>query len=365
MKDYSKSDVLVWLNHLGISNKAISSLNDRLTDVRDILKIDSKYLYKIEGMTSKIINKIVANRKKDQIEAILSRLKENDIDTITIFNEDYPKSLYNVFEKPMVLYKKGDLIEEDELAIGIVGSRKATDYGKWACEKFSRDLSQMGVTIVSGLALGIDSVAHRAALDEGGRSIAILGNGLNYTYPKRNKKLYEEMPRNGAILSEFPLDMPPLAHNFPQRNRIISGLSLAIIVIEAEERSGSLITAHNALDQGKDIFALPGNINSIFSKGTNKLIKDGARPLLEIDDIIEEIYQLQERILEKKKENLDLAGLSDSEQKIVKSLKDGPLHADMISYKTGIGISTLIGSLTILEMKGIINELSSQTFTLS
>ncbi len=159
----------------------------------------------------------------------------------------------------------------------------------------------MNVTIVSGLALGIDSVAHKTALETGGRTIAILGNGLDTIYPKRNKSLYEEIPTNGAILTEYPLGTPPLAYNFPQRNRMISGLSLGIIVIEAKEKSGSLITAYHALEQGKEVFALPGNINSIFSRGTNKLIKDGAKILMDVEDIIEEIYELQQKVVEKKK----------------------------------------------------------------
>ena len=255
-------------------------------------------------------------------------------------------------------------MEEDSLSIGIVGSRKATSYGKWACEKFSKELVKMGVTIVSGLALGIDTVAHKTAIKEGGRTIAVLGNGIDIVYPKNNKELYADIINNGMILTEFPLKTPPLAYNFPQRNRIIAGLSLGIIVIEAKEKSGSLITAHLALDQGKDVFALPGNINSLYSKGTNKLIKDGARPLLDIEDIIEEISQLQVKISQDKKSKIDYTDLSEVEIKIVDTLKEGPLHSDLIAYKTGLDISAVISIITILELKGIIKELTSRTFTL-
>ncbi len=237
------------------------------------------------------------------MEELFNKLENLKIKTITIFDEDYPpSSLENIYGKPYVLYGKGgEILEEDSLSIGIVGSRKATSYGKWACEKFSKELVKMGVTIVSGLALGIDTVAHKTAIKEGGRTIAVLGNGIDIVYPKNNKELYADIINNGMILTEFPLKTPPLAYNFPQRNRIIAGLSLGIIVIEAKEKSGSLITAHLALDQGKDVFALPGNINSLYSKGTNKLIKDGARPLLDIEDIIEEISQLQVKISQDKK----------------------------------------------------------------
>ncbi|HLS53948.1 MAG TPA: DNA-processing protein DprA, partial [Tissierellaceae bacterium] len=176
---------------------------------------------------------------------------------------------------------------------------------------------------------------------------------------------YKEVEENGALISEFPLGMPPLAYNFPRRNRIIAGLSLGIIVIEAEKKSGSLITAHHALEQGKDVFALPGNINSIYSQGTNRLIRDGARPLLEIDDILEEIKILQDKISIQEKDRLNLDGLSKTEQDIVATLKEGPIHSDLIAHKTGLEISTVIGALTILEMKGIVKELNNGIFTLS
>ncbi len=223
----------------------------------------------------------------------------------------------------------------------------------------------MGVTIVSGLALGIDAIAHKTALENGGRTIAVLGNGIDEIYPKRNSCLYKTIIDSGAIITEVPLGMPPLPYNFPQRNRIIAGLSLGIIVIEAKEKSGSLITAHHALEQGKDIFALPGNINSIYSGGTNKLIKDGARPLLDIEDLIEEISILQENSLKIKQETINYENLSSTEQMIVKTLEKGPIHCDLISSKTGIQISTVISALTILEMKGIIKEYSNQIFTLN
>ncbi|MBC8590495.1 DNA-protecting protein DprA [Lachnospiraceae bacterium NSJ-29] len=362
---YKEREILIWLNSIGVTNKSIDKLNMHFSDLREILEVKNIELIRKTGINEEYIDKILKNRKKDSLQRVFYRLHENKISTITIFDDNYPESLLNIFDKPYVLYKKGEMLQTDNLAIGIVGARKSTAYGKWACEKFAAELAHMGVTIVSGLALGIDTIAHKTAVEKGGRTLAILGNGLDHIYPKRNAGLYNEIVNHGAILSEFPLGTPPLAYNFPQRNRIISGLSLGVIVIEAKEKSGSLITAYHALEQGKDIFALPGNINSIYSQGTNKLIKDGARPLLDIEDLIEEIRELQIKVSERKKERVDNSNLSDIEIKVIKTMEEGPIHCDLISYKTGIDIATVISVLTILELKGIIKELNNQRFTLS
>ena len=258
-----------------------------------------------------------------------------------------------------------NIIEDDNLAIAIVGSRKSTSYGRWATEKFVEELLELDVTIVSGLALGIDSIAHKKALEGKGRTIAVLGNGLDIVYPKRNKDIYKEVPKNGALISEYFLGVPPLAYNFPQRNRIISGLSLGVIVIEAKEKSGSLITAHHALEQGKEVFALPGNINSIFSKGTNKLIKDGAKLIMNIDDIVEEVYELQEKLKNKKEKDIDYSQFSSLEIKVLENIKEGPVHSDSIALNTSLDISTVNSILTILELKGVIKEMTGGVFTLS
>lgn len=365
MDRYSQRDVLIWLNSLGISSITIEKLVSIFPDIREILEIKSKLLLSIKGIHGKTLNKIIANRNYKYIEGLFQKLDKKELGIITILDKDYPNRLKNIYGRPYVLYGKGSMVEEDRLAIGIVGSRKSTSYGKWACEKFSKELTDLGVTIVSGLALGIDSIAHKAALENGGRTIAVLGNGIDKIYPKRNQGLYNNIPSNGMILTEFPIGTNPLPYNFPQRNRIISGLSLGVIVIEAKEKSGSLITAHHALEQGRDVFALPGNINNIYSRGTNKLIMDGAKPLLEVEDIIEEIRDLQVRKLERQEESIDLSELSDTEISIVNILKEGPLHCDLIAHKTGISIRDIIRSLTVLELKGIIKEINGRTFTLN
>lgn len=364
MRNYLEREILIWLNSINVSNFSIKKLSNYYSDLRDILVIDSDNLFRVPGIKKEQIQRIITNRKVEKIEYMLNQLEKNRIKTITYLDDDYPESLNYVYDPPTVLYYNGEF-EEDQLAIAIVGARKSTAYGRWACEKFTKELVGLGVTIVSGLALGIDSIAHKTALKNNGRTIAVLGNGLDVRYPKRNESLYEEISQNGVVMSEFPMGTQPLAYNFPQRNRIISGLSLAVVVIEAKEKSGSLITAHNALEQGKDVFAVPGNINSIYSGGTNKLIKDGAFPLLEIDDILDEIYELRQKTIIAKKDNINYSNLSETEIKIIESLKEGPVHSDIIVHKTGLDMSTVNSVLTVLELKGIIKELTSRTYTIS
>lgn len=365
MNKYSERDILIWLNSLHISNSSIGKIINYFSDIREILELDPNILYRISGLKKEHTKKIVNNRSCEKIDEVLKQLEDKGIKATTFLDYDYPVSLNYIYDKPPVLYYKGNHKNEDELSLAIVGARKSTAYGKWVCEKFTKELVDLGVTIVSGLALGIDAIAHKAALENGGKTIAILGNGLDIKYPSRNEKLYDEISENGVIMSEFPIGTQPLAYNFPQRNRIISGLTRAIVVIEAKEKSGSLITAHHALEQGKDVFAVPGNINSIYSSGTNKLIKDGAFPLLSIDDILEEIKDLKLRSTENKSKDLDYSVLSESEIKIVNILKEGPIHSDIIVFKTGLDTSTVTSILTILELKGIIRELTSRTFCIS
>lgn len=354
---------LIWLNSLNLSNRNIEKIMNQIPQLSNIWHMPTKNIYNLEGIKTNIKEKIVSNRKEEYVNKLLMDLSEHNINTTTVFDDDYPKSLYNIYDNPKILYRKGHFKYEDQLSIAIVGSRKATSYGIWATEKFVRELVKLDITIISGLAQGIDYIAHRTALEEDGRTIGVLGNGLDIIYPKKNKDVYEEIPKNGAIVSEYFLGTPPLAYNFPQRNRIISGLSLGVIIIEAKEKSGSLITAHHALEQGKEVFALPGNINSVYSRGTNKLIRDGAKLIMDIDDILEEIYELQSKMIDKKIEDKDISHLSPLELKVFETIKESPIHCDNIAYNTGLDISTVYSILTILELKGMVKELSGRIFT--
>lgn len=362
--DITERIVLIWLNSLGIGNSNIVKIIEYFYDLRDLWSCSNNTIYGMSNLRQPVKEKLIENRNMENIEKLFRNIEKEDINIVTIYDDNYPLGLKYIDDNPKVLYTKGKIIERDDLSIAIVGSRKATAYGKWACEKFAKELVDMDVTIISGLATGIDAIAHKTALEHGGRTVGVLGNGVDVVYPKRNKALYSQMLEENSIISEFPIGTPPLAFNFPQRNRIISGISKGIIVIEAQEKSGSLITAHHGLDQGKDVFSLPGNINSIFSGGTNKLIKDGAKPLLDIEDIVEEIYELKERRNLIKKEKIDYSDYSETEITIIKILEEGPTHSDIIAHKTGINISEINSILTILELKGIVEEISSSTFTI-
>lgn len=366
MNTLKARDIFIWLNSIGLSNTKISKLQYYFDDMRNILEMSSNGILNIKGIPTDDLHRILKTRNKDFINNMLYELKEKNIDTITLFDSEYPESLINIYDKPYVLYKKGTIDDRDELSIAVVGSRKATSYGIWACEKFTKELVNLGVTIVSGVALGIDTVAHKTAIEEGGRTIGILGNGIDVCYPKKNESLYIDISRNGAILTEFPIGTPPMPYNFPQRNRIITGISLGLIVIEAKEKSGTSITAYHALEQGKDVFALPGNINSIYSEGTNKLIKDGAVPLTNIEDILDGVREIKENTLNKNlsKKTIDMSNLSDTEIKIVEIIRQKPTHCDIISYQTGISISNVTSILTILELKGLVKELENRIFAL-
>lgn len=361
--DVQKS-TLIWLNGIGLHSDIIQRIISFLGDVSEIHEIDIMELESAGILTKATAAKIRKSDYKSDLDKLMHRMESQNIKALSYLDENYPDELLNIPDRPVVLYWKGEIAVEGSLAIGIVGSRKATAYGRWATEHFVKELSRMGVTIVSGMAVGIDSIAHKTALENQGRTIGVLGNGIDHVYPKSNRWLYNEACINGALISEFPPGTQPLPHHFPMRNRIISGLSLAVIVMEAQKRSGSLITAHHALSQGKEVFALPGNINSLYSQGTNMLIRDGARPLLDMDDILEEVKELQ--LLENQNRNSRICemDLSETEMKVLNCLKEGPIHSDVITIKTSYDIQTVISTLTILELKGIIKEISSRIFTL-
>ena len=230
----------------------------------------------------------------------LDKSRKAGVKIVTYLDEDYPLVLRQIFSPPLVLYFRGEYIAEDQLALAVVGSRRPSIYGKMTAEKLSGELARRNITVISGLARGIDSCAHRGTLREKGRTIAVLGSGLGRLYPPENKKLAGEISENGLLVSEFPYDCAPAPANFPRRNRLISGFSLGVIVVEAAEKSGALITANFALEQGREVFAVPGKIDSPTSAGTHSLIKDGAKMVVSVEDILEE---LQYRFPELSREN--------------------------------------------------------------
>ena len=358
-------DTIIWLNSItGITNKTIDKLYEYYESLENIWLTSSKDIEGIPFLSDNIKNQILKYKNKTYFENLMENIIKENVNILTILDNEFPERLKYIPDCPKVIYFKGDKLKKEEKILAIVGSRKATAYGKHITNKLTNELLDIGVTPISGMAKGIDTEVHLASIKKEQRNIAVLGCGVDVIYPKSNKYIYEKIIENGSVISEFPLGTEPLRYNFPQRNRIISGLSHGVLVIEANEKSGSLITAHHAAEQGREVFAVPGNINSIYSKGTNLLIKDGAKIVLGIEDIIEEIKEFENIKIIAKKKDIDYIKLSKDENKIVSYIEREPMHADLICLKTNISISNVNSILTILEMKGIVRRLPNQFFTI-
>jgi DNA processing protein len=306
----------------------------------------------------------------DRVDRELEEMEKLGIRAMTFSDRSYPESLRQIDDAPVVLYMKGEIRDEDRYALGIVGSRHMSLYGKEIAWNFAAELASKGMTIVSGMARGIDTTAHKGALKGGGRSIAVLGCGIDIAYPPENSELVGQLSQKGAVISEFPLGTPPVRENFPRRNRLISGLSLGVLIVEAAAGSGSLITAAYALEQGKDIFAVPGGITTMNSVGTNALIKKGAKLVQNVDDILLELAPLLKGLLRsdaaKKGPALvtDVAGLeiNAAEKAICTALCSEPRHIDVISRETSMAPQELLGILLGLELKGIVRQAEGKRF---
>jgi len=279
----------VGLNRVyGLGPKRFQLLRKHFGSPERVWKSKESELAKILGQNSPVVQNILKCRATLDLEKELANLEERKIQVLTLEDTAYPVNLLQIYDPPPVLYVKGVLAQEDAKAVAVVGSRRATPYGKAVADQLAGDLAQAGITVVSGLARGVDTCGHRGALRCGGRTLAVLGCGVDVVYPRENQELFEEIAAKGAIISEFPLGTPPEASNFPVRNRIISGLALGVLVVEAAEDGGALITADFALEQGRDVFAVPGAITNRYSRGTNRLIKDGAKLVEGVADILEE-----------------------------------------------------------------------------
>lgn len=262
-----------------------------------------------------------------------------------------------------MLFVRGSLLNSDKYAVAVVGTRNPTAYGKHIAEKFSAELSEQGITVVSGLARGIDTTAHTTSVRSGGRTIAVLGSGVDVIYPGENRKLSEQILMNGAIISEYYMGAKPDAVNFPRRNRIISGISLGTIIVETDENGGAMITASTALDQNREVFAVPGMISAKTSRGTNKLIKEGRAKLVQdISDVIEELRYKLKPILRVQTKVQPKAQLSIFEQKIFDALEEEPIHIDALADKCAMATSDLLVQLLSLELKGVVKQLPGKYF---
>jgi len=348
----------------GVGSILFKRLLERFKTPEAVFRAAAKELSAVEGLGEKVAQAIREGPFEKKVERELYLLEKVGGRILTLGDENYPKRLKDIYDPPPVLYVRGALRKQDELAISIVGSRKTSPYGRWFTERVSRELVQQGVTIVSGMARGIDSVAHQGAISEGGRTIAVLGCGVDIVYPRENRKLFEQVIDHGAVVSEFPMESPPEAGHFPKRNRIISGLSLGVVVVQAGKDSGSLITANYALEQGRDVFAVPGNVGAESSQGTNQLIKEGAKLVESSEDILQEIlpqWRRDEKTISEVEERE--RGLSEEEKALYAILGDTPLHIDAIIRETHLDPGKISSLLLNLELKGMVSQWPGKSFT--
>jgi DNA processing protein len=356
-------EALIILNSIeGVGFVKLRRLKENFGSFAKVILKTEEDLIKIEGIGKTLAGKIRDAFKEFDLKKELKLVKESKVSLVTLDDKDYPENLKEIYDPPYLLYMMGELKEADKNALAIVGSRRASYYGLSTAEKFGFSLASRGITIVSGLARGIDTSAHRGAFKSGGRTLAVLGSGLSNLYPKENKKLAEDISKNGAIISEFPMEYPPFKQNFPRRNRVISGLSKGVVVVEAAERSGALITADFALEQGREVFAIPGKVDSFTSGGTHNLIKQGAKLVTSIEDILEE---LKLDIFSSKEENnnsVSALALEDKEKRIFSILTDEPCYIDELMSESALTITELSNILLKLELKGLIKQLPGKMF---
>jgi len=311
------------------------------------------------GLSSRLVENIIHVRASVDLENFYQKVISQGITIITDQDENYPARLKEIDQPPPVLYLKGELKPDDFWSVAIVGTRRVTAYGRQITDELATYLAQNGITVISGLARGVDAVAHQSSVHAGGRTLAVLGCGVDRVYPPEHRNLSDQIIQHGALISDYPPGTPPDGANFPPRNRIISGLSMAVVVIEAGETSGALITASFAADQGRDVFAVPGNILAPQSKGTNHLIQQGAHPFLSGRDLLD-ILNLT-RVPEQREARRTIP-LDVTEAQILNTLGTEPLHVDEIRNQTGLAIGNVSAALVMMELKGLVNHVGGMNY---
>ena len=394
---------LIHLNMIqGIGLKTIQVLRDVFGSAARALQATADELNEIDQLTPAMRDLLRRKPIQYPIERELELIQEYGCQVLTLYDAAYPVSLKEIDTPPIVLYIRGELAPEDALSLSLVGSRDAKDYGRKASYRLSYQLAQRGLTIVSGLARGIDTAAHRGALEAGGRTIAVMGSGLSFIYPATNTDLAEKITESGALISEFPMETTPKPNNFPRRNRIISGLTLGTVVVEASNRSGALITARLAGEQGREVFAVPGEIFSELSTGTHRLINNGAKLVNTVDDLFNELprhalSQIQsitsgspmpavetepspqaqpvekrtpERAsaqppveVEQPSQIMPPPDLTPDERTVFDAIEDPSSHIDTIVRTTQLPIGQVSSVLLMLELKGVVQQLPGKQFT--
>lgn len=343
--------------------RAAKKIADRFPCIREAFEASGQDLVAL-GIEEDKARAISSLEILDQARQEIERLKRKGYIILTLEDEAYPDYLREIFDPPFVLYCAGKVETLKRPAVSIVGSRKPSSYGRAVTLRLAEELASRGIVVISGLAWGIDSIAHTGAL-KGGKTLSVLGSGLENIYPRENWRLFERIVDQGAVVSEFPAKSPPLGFHFPIRNRIISGLSLAVVVVEAAKRSGSLITARLALEQNREVMAVPGNVTSELSRGTNWLIKSGAKPVECWEDVAEELPSpLKEELLSQKKEEKGkLPAMNSQEKRLFEFLQpDSTTHIDEILEKSDFSVSEALCALLSLELKGLVLQSPGKYF---
>jgi DNA processing protein len=360
MKNIDSKYLLCLNAHPKIGSQTMKKILDVYDNPERMWSVSSSDLIKTFGeKIGSLVIEAIRDYKPDQE---VERIKKYDLGFVTIYDKEYPKLLREIHDCPAVLYIKGSLKALQNPSIAVVGSRKYSSYGAKVAYSLAKECSQNGLTVISGLALGIDAFAHQAAVDSGGITIGVLGCGLDQIYPASNFQLSQRiLEMHGAIISEFPIGTPPMKQNFPARNRIVAGMSMGTLVIEAAESSGALITAYQALDYGRDVFAVPGNIDSPMSVGTNSLIKKGAIPVSCITDILEAMAIEEKSNIQK---SIEILPETENEKKLYEILSTGEKSVDQIVEKSKLNVIALNTLFTIMEMKGLIQNIGGGRYKL-
>ncbi|MCC6759224.1 MAG: DNA-protecting protein DprA [Candidatus Omnitrophica bacterium] len=366
----TEQQAIVLLNALpGLGSVKVRKLIEYFGSATRAVSAGERELWSSEILSRQALGKILEFDRDNFLQNEYNLIQQNQVSVVTIFDENYPQALKSIHDPPVVLYVRGQLPLDNGVSVAVVGSRHASIYGLTVAETFSSQLAECGFNVISGLAKGIDAAAHRGCLKTGGQTVAVIGCGLCHIYPEENKDLYGQISRNGAVVSEFPMATPPISFNFPARNRIISGLSLAVLVIEASLKSGALITSRFALEQGRDVFAVPGKIDQPNSQGVNRLIKEGAKLVTCFEDILEELEPELRRALVGSKgveqqahEDNIPQNLNDDECAVVKCLTQQPLYIDDLAEKSGHPQGQVAGILLKLELRKIIKQLPGKYY---
>lgn len=345
----------------GIGAARLQTLLDFFGDLEAAWQASARDLQQA-GLDRRSLDSLLRVRAALDLEAELRRISQANVHVLTWADPEYPPNLRQIYNAPPVLYVRGAIEKRDEWAVAIVGTRRASVYGKEAARMLGSGLAGAGVTIVSGMARGIDTVAHRSCLDAGGRTIAILGCGVDVVYPHENARLAAEISERGALVSEYPLGTQPEASNFPPRNRIISGLTLGTVVVEASRRSGALITAGFSAEQGRDVFAVPGNVFARGSEGVNRLIQQGAKLVCSANDVLEE---LNLTMVSEQAQVRAVIPENETEAVLLDHLSAEPVHVDVLRGAVELPIAQVSSALALMELKGMVRQVGGMNYVLA